>query len=83
LDVDILPAGNMIMIENEDKPGVIGQVGTILGENKINIASMQVGRKKVSGGAITIVTVDSKPEEAVMSKLSRINGVSKVKMIVL
>jgi len=43
--VDVVPEGAMVIYTNVDKPGVIGYVGTVLGKNKINIASMQVGRK--------------------------------------
>ena len=42
--IDLIPEGNIILISHRDKPGMIGSVGTILGRNDINIATMQVGR---------------------------------------
>jgi D-3-phosphoglycerate dehydrogenase len=83
LEVDIIPQGALILLENSDKPGVIGQVGTVLGSSSINIASMQVGRQKVSGDAVTVVSVDTKPDPAVLEKLGKINGVNKVNLVIL
>lgn len=57
--------GDMLVIRNTDTPGVIGRVGTILGEHDINIASFALGRKEDAGEAVGIVTLDSTvPEEA-------------------
>lgn len=81
LDVDVVPAGCMIVLENMDKPGVIGKVGTILGGAGINIASMQVGRKTVGGEAITIINIDNRPAEDTLNKISKIDGVTKVKFV--
>jgi D-3-phosphoglycerate dehydrogenase len=48
--------GTLLVIRNEDRPGVIGEVGTILGRHKINIASFALGR--LEGGAVGVVTLD-------------------------
>jgi len=56
-DLDVIPEGYMLLCSNLDKPGVIGKIGTILGNRKINIAGMQVGRKTVGGKALTIINV--------------------------
>ncbi|MFN3660658.1 MAG: ACT domain-containing protein, partial [Brevinematales bacterium] len=76
------PAGNMILIANDDVPGVVGRVGTLLGENGINIASMHVGRKKETRKALILVSIDQKPEEHVLQQLTKIPGVNKVKFLV-
>jgi len=49
----------MIFFIYEDRPGIIGKVGTILGEHDINIATMEVGRKAAGGDALMGLTVDS------------------------
>ncbi len=81
LDVDIQPEGCMIILENIDRPGIIGKVGTLLGENNINIARMQVGREKVGGEAITVINIDNYVSDEILRKISKINGVTKVKFV--
>lgn len=56
--IDFVPAGNLLYIQHSDKPGVIGRVGKILGDNNINIATMQVGRKEAGGEAIMVLSFD-------------------------
>jgi D-3-phosphoglycerate dehydrogenase len=58
-DIDMAPAEHMAFFRYEDRPGVIGAVGTILGEAGVNIASMEVGRKEAGGLALMGLTVDS------------------------
>jgi D-3-phosphoglycerate dehydrogenase len=58
-EVEIEPAEHMLFFVYEDRPGIIGRVGTILGEHDINIATMEVGRKAVGGDALMGLTVDS------------------------
>jgi len=81
LDVDVDPQGCMIVLDNIDKPGMIGKIGTLLGTNGINIASMQVGRNKIGGQAITIINVDVCPSEEILRKISEIDGTANVKMV--
>src|SRR5207302_798317 len=57
--VEIVPEGHMLFILNHDRPGVIGQVGQILGEHQINIARMQCSREEKGGHALLIVGVDA------------------------
>ena len=57
-DMDIVPEKHMLFIHNEDVPGMIGRVGTILGEHDINIGNMAVGRGEPGSRAAMVVTVD-------------------------
>lgn len=67
-DIDMAPADHMAFFRYEDRPGVIGKVGSILGEAGVNIASMEVGRKEAGGLALMGLTVDSPiPEDALES----------------
>jgi D-3-phosphoglycerate dehydrogenase len=59
IPVDLAPADHMAFLFYEDRPGVIGRVGTILGQAGVNIASMQVGRRRQGGEALMALTVDS------------------------
>lgn len=56
---EVAPTKYMIFASNKDMPGVVGKLGTILGENKINIAGMSLGRTRKGGAALTILNVDS------------------------
>ena len=47
--LEVIPRGHMIYFTNNDKPGVIGNIGTILGKSRVNIAGMQLGREKEGG----------------------------------
>ena len=58
-EVEIEPATHMLFFVYEDRPGIIGKVGTILGEHDINIATMEVGRKAAGGDALMGLTLDS------------------------
>lgn len=57
--VDVIPEGHAIIVEQIDRPGIIGRVGTLLGQQGINIAFMQVGRKEIGGRAVMVIMVDT------------------------
>lgn len=75
------PSPYVLAIQNTDKPGVIGQLGTILGSAGINIASMQVSRNKKGEKAVSFVSVDGEIPENVMQKLRNTDGILKATMI--
>jgi D-3-phosphoglycerate dehydrogenase len=81
--VDIAPAGNQILISHNDKPGIIGQVGTLLGKNEVNIASMQVGRTLVGGAALMILTVDKAVSKDVLIQLAAVQEINTALEIIL
>ena len=58
LDIDMAPARHMLFFLYEDRPGVVGRVGTILGESDVNIAAMEVGRRSQGGLAVMGLTLD-------------------------
>jgi D-3-phosphoglycerate dehydrogenase len=79
--VDVVPKGHMIVIYNTDKPGIVGQIGSILGKNKINIAGMTFGRTKRGGPAITLLNVDSVLPQTVKRKIERARYIKQVRTI--
>jgi D-3-phosphoglycerate dehydrogenase len=79
LEAEFLPV--MLLINNLDKPGFIGALGTILGEANINIATFHLGRHATGGDAIAIVGVDQLPPDAVQTKLRSLPHVRYVKVL--
>jgi D-3-phosphoglycerate dehydrogenase len=80
-DVEVVPAGEMLVLANNDKPGVIGNIGTALAQKKINIARMQFGREKRGGRAISVVSVDTPVSQEVISKLKKLPNVLSINQI--
>lgn len=79
--VDAIPSGVILVLMNEDKPGIIGSVGTILGRNNINISDMTLGRKVVGGRAVTMLNVDSRVSEEVLKEIRQAPHVIDIKMV--
>jgi D-3-phosphoglycerate dehydrogenase len=67
--MELKPEGDMVILYNEDRPGVIGEVGAIFGAHRINIASMAFGRKLDSKQACIALALDSVPPDAVLDEL--------------
>lgn len=67
--------GYVLMVQNEDRPRVIGPVATLLGDEGINIASMKVARQERGTTAVMLINVDNKVEEAVMDKMTGLAGI--------
>jgi D-3-phosphoglycerate dehydrogenase len=79
--MEAVPEGDMLVLMNNDKPGVIGGIGMLMGENGINIARMQFGRETAGGRAMSVVSVDSPVSDAVMAKVRKLPNVLSVKLI--
>ncbi len=78
------PLGNTILfIRNDDKPGVIGSVGTILGESQINIASFVLGRSGERPYAVGVVNTDNPIPEPVLSRIRAIPAVRSAQVVLL
>lgn len=78
LSVDVSPEGHLLVLTNADQPGVVGFVGTVLGEKKINIAQFQVGRKSAGGEAVSILNVDSPIPEDVIKKIRDFRSIKNI-----
>lgn len=70
--IDFRPYGNLLYFKNQDTPGVVGKIGTLLGTNQINIGSMKLGRVPGSHSAIGVVNVDGDLPDAVVKQLKGI-----------
>ena len=82
-DVDILPQGNMLVTDHQDQPGIVGEVGTLLGSNDVNIASMQLGRNQAGGKAIMVINIDQQLDEGLKEKLLAIEGMNDFSLLTL
>jgi len=71
--IDLNPKGHMLLIQHRDQPGVIGKVGTVLGNHDINIATMQVGRETIGGQAIMMIRIDKPAPNHVLNQLRELN----------
>jgi len=79
--VDCVPEGNMLIVFNKDVPGIIGQIGTIFGKNKINVASVSFGRDEKGGKAVSVWNVDSDVPKKVLEELKNAKNVEEVKLV--
>jgi D-3-phosphoglycerate dehydrogenase len=78
---DVVPRGYLLLLSNYDRPGVIGEVGTLLGSSGINIARWELGRKKPGERALAAIGVDSAVPPHVMERIRRAKNVIDVRQI--
>ena len=82
-EVEAAPQGTMLVMINEDKPGVIGNVGRTLGEAQVNIAQFALSRDRKSGEALALVNVDTAAPAEVLDRLRRLPNVRSVHQVTL
>ncbi len=80
-DVDVPPSEHMLVIRNDDRPGVIGIVGTLLGEAGLNISDMAVGRDTDGASASMVITTRTAVPAEVLAELASTEGVFSVNAI--
>ena len=80
-DLDVPPGKHMLVVRNDDRPGVIGRVGTVLGEARVNIADMDVGRTRTGATALMVLSTDEHAPEGVVDQLRAAEGVLSVHVI--
>ena len=79
--IDVFPEGVMLFMRNKDVPGVIGKIGTLLGENKINIASYILSREIKDKSAYSIVKVDEEVDSEIIYKISSLDEIETINQI--
>lgn len=79
--VEAATKGCILMLENNDRPGIVGHIGTILGEHSVNIANMSLSRNQAGGEALTLINLDSPPEEALLKKILNDPDIRSAKLI--
>jgi len=81
VEVDAIPQGHLLLVRNDDTPGVVGHIGTMLGAASINIARMTVGRKPGSGRAVMLIEVDGEVSAADLARVAGIAGVREARSV--
>jgi D-3-phosphoglycerate dehydrogenase len=81
--IEAVPAGHLISIQNKDVPGVVGKIGTLLGNGGINIGRIHLARETGGGEAFSLINVDSQPSSSVLDGIKNIQGVVAVRHLAL
>jgi D-3-phosphoglycerate dehydrogenase / 2-oxoglutarate reductase len=81
--VNVAPSRHMLFTRHRDMPGIIGQIGSVLGEHNVNIASMQVGRRIVRGDAVMVLSLDDPIPSDLLATIHQINGIQEAHPVTL
>lgn len=79
--VDVVPAGDMILFENVDRPGVLAAVSNVLASHDVNIASVSLGRREETGHAVTIMCIDSELSDQALEHLGGLKVIERVRTV--
>jgi D-3-phosphoglycerate dehydrogenase len=79
--VEAKPEGALLVLENSDRPGIVGLIGTLMGTHKVNIASMSLSRNEIGGRALTVLNLDTAPSEAVLKEMLAVEDIHSAKVI--
>jgi D-3-phosphoglycerate dehydrogenase len=79
--VEIPVSGTLLLLNNKDRPGIVGYLGTLLGKHNVNIASMSLGRDTAGGSALTVLSLDSVPPQPLLDELQKDPDISNVKVV--
>ena len=79
--LDCSPEGNVLILQNEDVPGIVGNVGTLLAKHGINIAGMALGRNAKGGKALTALNIDEEPGKDVLDELRKLPNILEAKVV--
>jgi D-3-phosphoglycerate dehydrogenase len=79
--LEAVPEGRILLLHNHDVPGVVGAVGTLLGEAKVNIAGLELGREAIGGIALSLVHVDDSVSEPVLERLRNLPEIVSAELL--
>jgi D-3-phosphoglycerate dehydrogenase / 2-oxoglutarate reductase len=79
--VEARPYGVVLVLENTDRPGMVGRIGTLLGEHGVNIATMSLSRNQAGGTALTVLNLDTVPDEELLSKIRASEDIRSAQVI--
>ncbi len=81
--VNLSPSRHMLFTQHRDMPGIIGKLGSLLGQHNVNIASMQVGRRIVRGEAVMVLSIDDPIPSELLGSILSIDGINKANSVTL
>ena len=79
--VEARPEGVVFLLENRDRPGIVGHVGTLFGKHQVNIAGMSLSRNEAGGEALTVLNLDSVPGEALIKELTAESDIHSAQVV--
>jgi D-3-phosphoglycerate dehydrogenase / 2-oxoglutarate reductase len=79
--IDVVPEGHLLLASYVDRPGIVGQVGTLLGQHRINIAGMHVGRQEQAGQALMVLNLDDAVPEPLREELAQAIEAELVRLV--
>jgi len=80
-EIEITPEGTLLMIENRDTPGIVGLLGTLMGEEGINIANMSLHRTPENKRALAVFELDSIPGDETIKRIEKVDGIMRTLLI--
>ena len=78
---EITPFGDVLLMKNKDRPGIVGHLGSLLGRYGVNIANMSLTRDEAGGHALTVLNLDSPPPPAMLKELESDPDISDVNAV--
>lgn len=79
--VEIPISGIVLLLRNKDRPGMVGHIGTLMGRHGVNIASMSLHRDEAGGHALTVLNLDSRPPDSVLTELEQDPDIDNVRVV--
>jgi D-3-phosphoglycerate dehydrogenase len=79
--VEARPSGVVLVLENNDRPGMVGRIGTLLGNEGVNIATMSLSRNQAGGTALTVLNLDSAPGEELLNQIRASEDIRSAQVI--
>ena len=81
LPTEIVPQGVVFLMNNKDRPGIVGQIGMLMAKYQVNIASMSLSRDDAGGQALTVLNLDSVPPTALLDEIQKDKDISNVRVV--
>ena len=79
--VEARPQGVVLVLENTDRPGIVGRIGTLLGDHGVNIATMSLSRNEAGGTALTVLNLDTMLDDALLQKIQTSEDIRSAQLI--
>jgi D-3-phosphoglycerate dehydrogenase len=79
--VEARPHGVVLVLENTDRPGIVGRIGTVLGNHGVNIATMSLSRNQAGGTALTVLNLDTAPDEELLKEIRATGDIHSAQVI--
>jgi D-3-phosphoglycerate dehydrogenase len=79
--VELAPQGDLLVVRNQDRPGVIGSVGTLLGEKGINVNSLHVAHNKETGVALALWSIDNEIDEGTLAEVRKLPLIGSASLV--